>query len=310
MDGVLVIDKPSGPTSHDVVAGVRRALALTRVGHTGTLDPLATGVLPLVLGRATRLSRFLTASEKTYEAAIRLGVATDTADALGTPLGDASTGPWPSAHDVDRALDAFRGRFFQQPPAFSAKKIDGERSHRLARSGRAPLARPEPVEVTAFAIELVSVDGGTVVLRLRCSAGFYVRSLAHALGERLGIRGHLVALRRVASGIFTLAQALPPSVLDEPGGADRARDAVIALDALLPDNPAVVLTDEGVRRVRHGRDLGRESIATGYPPDIAATGAAHDGEARVRLLDRDGQLLGLAVRRGGAEVLHPAVVLV
>src|SRR5688572_13593351 len=134
MDGLLIIDKPSGPTSHDVVARVRRALGERRIGHTGTLDPAATGVLPLVLGRATRLARFLSASDKSYEAVVRLGVGTDTQDAAGAPSGPSYRGALPSREAIDRALDAFRGTFVQQPPAYSAKKIAGHRSYKIARA--------------------------------------------------------------------------------------------------------------------------------------------------------------------------------
>ena len=134
MDGLLIVDKPAGPTSHEVVARVRRALNERRIGHTGMLDPAATGVLPLVLGRATRLARFLSASDKAYDAVFRLGVATDTNDAEGTPAGPSYQGPLPSSEAIDRALDAFRGTFLQQPPAYSAKKIDGRRSYRIARA--------------------------------------------------------------------------------------------------------------------------------------------------------------------------------
>src|SRR5439155_13862811 len=145
MDGLLIIDKPSGPTSHDVVARVRRALREPRVGHTGTLDPAATGVLLLVLGRATRLARFLSASDKSYEAVVRLGFATDTLDAHGRTTGPVSQASLPSREAIDAALDAFRGTFLQQPPAFSAKKIDGTRSHKLARARiRAADARLKP----------------------------------------------------------------------------------------------------------------------------------------------------------------------
>src|SRR5437762_251006 len=137
MDGLLVVDKPAGPTSHDVVARVRRILKERGVGHTGTLDPAATGVLPLVLGRATRLARFLSASDKTYEAAIHLGVSTDTADADGTPVGTPYAGALPSRDAIDRALDGFRGSFLQEPPQYSAKKIGGKRSYTLARAAAA-----------------------------------------------------------------------------------------------------------------------------------------------------------------------------
>src|SRR6187431_2878168 len=156
MDGLLVIDKPVGPTSHDVVTRVRRLLGERRVGHTGTLDPGASGVLPLVVGRATRLARFLSAAGKGYDAAIQLGVATDTGDSAGTPIGRVFEGALPGRESIDRALDAFRGTFLQQPPAYSAKKIGGKRSHRLARAAAhalaAPPALPAPVRVTVHAL--------------------------------------------------------------------------------------------------------------------------------------------------------------
>ncbi|HMB79120.1 MAG TPA: hypothetical protein VKI43_03605, partial [Vicinamibacterales bacterium] len=210
MDGLLVVDKLSGPTSHDVVARMRRVLREKRIGHTGTLDPMATGVLLLVVGKATRLAKFLSAGDKSYDAVVRLGFATDTADAQGRPLGPVSERPMPSRDAIDAALDAFRGTFLQQPPAFSAKKIDGQRSYKLARArGResialstypttvdpvdrgtqkvqltpdpssAPESLPDPCCVTTSRLEIVKVETDSVTLRVDCSAGFYVRSLAH-----------------------------------------------------------------------------------------------------------------------------------
>jgi tRNA pseudouridine55 synthase len=309
MDGVIVIDKPSGPTSHDVVARARRALREKRVGHTGTLDPLASGVLPLVIGRATRLARFLTASHKTYDATIQLGVTTDTADAQGEPVGDPFEGPWPVAADVDAALDLFRGTFPQQPPAYSAKKIDGERSYRLARQGRADLARPAPVEVTTFGLDLLQIEHHTIVVRVHCSAGFYVRSLAHDLGERLGTGGHLTALRRTGSGVFTIDNAIPLSLIDDASEADRLSAALIPLSGLLHDRPAVVLNDEGDVRARHGRDISAEHLVMGEEAQRHLP-AATSSDAPIRLLTQTGDLLGLALRKHGSETLHPAVVLV
>jgi len=206
VDGLLVIDKPAGPTSHDVVARLRRVLRERRIGHTGTLDPGATGVLPLVLGRATRLARFLSARDKQYEAVIRLGTATDTYDASGATVGPRHQGAWPSRSEIEAVLDTFRGTSLQQPPAFSAKKIKGKRSHKLARGrsgvgvgsewGRSPSQfLPAPVAVTAHVIDLISVEDDLVTLRIDCSAGFYVRSLAHDLGDRLSVGAHLTALR-------------------------------------------------------------------------------------------------------------------
>src|SRR5262245_56146341 len=163
MDGLLIIDKPPGPTSHDVVARLRRVLGERRIGHTGTLDPAATGVLALVVGRATRLARFLTPGDKEYDAVIRLGSSTDTADAEGATIGDAYAGPWPDRDAIDAALDAFRGSFLQRPPVFSAKKVSGQRSYRLARAQQtAPDHVPAAVPVTAHAVEIVDVDADRV----------------------------------------------------------------------------------------------------------------------------------------------------
>ena len=223
MDGLLIVDKPVGPTSHDVVARVRRALGERRIGHTGTLDPLASGVLPLVLGRATRLARFLSASEKRYEAVVRLGLATDSYDAAGQPLGAPHDGPMPDPAVIERALATFRGTFLQQPPAFSAKKIGGIRSHALARqqrdaSGAQCIPSPPPVSVCVSELELLGVQGCDVALRLTCSAGFYVRTLAHDLGRELGTGAHLAALRRTRAGDLRIEDA---TALDD----DRQRRA-------------------------------------------------------------------------------------
>src|SRR3982751_5194175 len=207
MDGLLVIDKPAGPTSHDVVARMRRALGERRIGHTGTLDPGASGVLPLVVGRATRLAKFLSGGSKIYEAIVRLGVATNTYDADGSPVGAAWTGAMPSRDAIDAALAAFRGVCLQRPPIYSAKKIDGERSYNIARASHpAQPAGPAPaaVSVTVHRLDLVGVNSEEVTLVVEASAGFYVRSLAHDLGQRLGTGAHLSALRRTQASGLTL----------------------------------------------------------------------------------------------------------
>ena len=296
MDGLLVIDKPSGPTSHDIVARLRRVLAERRIGHTGTLDPLATGVLPLVVGRATRLAKFLSAGDKGYDATIRLGVATDTYDAHGTPAGVSHVGVWPSREAIDRALDAFRGTFDQQPPAFSAKWIDGRRSYTLARVKSLPA--PAPSAVTVSRLDLVGVDEDLVTLHVDCSAGFYVRSLAHDLGSQLGVGAHLSALRRTRSGEFLLADAMPLEAAERDPAA--ARSAVVPLARMLPGLASVVLTEEGVRRVVHGRDIGPRDVTAGLPA----------GPRSVRLIDSRGGLLGIAEPAKSPGLLHPSIVLV
>jgi tRNA pseudouridine55 synthase len=319
MDGLLVIDKPTGPTSHDVVDRARRLLGERRIGHTGTLDPAASGVLPLVLGRATRLARFLSASDKSYVATIRLGFATDTQDAQGTPSGGRHHGPWPSHEAVERALDSFRGTFLQQPPAHSAKKVAGKRSyraaHRARRDGSSPLAipvLPAPVSVTATALELLAVERDVVRLTIDCSAGFYVRALAHALGETLGVGAHLAALRRVRCGDVTLSSAVTLEALErEPA---QVTAAVVPLSRMLPQLTSVRLTGDGVRHAVHGRDLGpgdilggnegRSSLSSG--PDSMAT----VGGVFVRLIDPAGDLVAIGESIGASGLLHPAVVLV
>jgi len=315
MDGVLVTDKPAGPTSHDVVARVRRSLGISRIGHTGTLDPLATGVLPLVIGRATRLASFLSATDKEYEAGVRLGAATDTYDAAHR---DGPTPPPPEGIDaaqVERALDGFRGTYAQLPPPYSAKKIDGVPAYKLAR-------RDEPVElravsVTVSELTLGAYDAGLVRLRVRSSAGFYVRSLAHELGARLGCGAYLESLRRVRAGGFDEAGSVALAAVEAEGrGASRW---MIPLDGLLPHVPAVVLNERGVRRATHGNDVapGDLVVTSGMLPGTPEIppAARFDGTdaarepGQWRLLDEGGALLGIAESRPGG-ALHPVIVLV
>jgi len=343
MDGLLIVDKPSGPTSHDVVARLRRVLREPRIGHTGTLDPLATGVLLLVVGKATRLAKFLSASDKSYDAVIRLGFATDTADVLGRPLGPVHTGPMPSRAEIETALDEFRGTFMQQPPAFSAKKIDGQRSYKLARAARAArnlartLARgresiassaiddpqdqqgastqemkmtPDPCLVTSYAVNVARADGDLVTLSVDCSAGFYIRSLAHDLGERLGTGGHLTALRRTRTGSFTLDQAVTLDAVERD--AQQAAAALLPLAGMLPALPSVVLTEEGVTRVLHGQDLRPHDQLSTLKSELSTRNSqpsALSPEPFVRLLNARGELLAIAEPTGSG-ALHPSVVLV
>ena len=301
MDGLLVVDKPVGPTSHDVVERVRSATGERRIGHTGTLDPRASGVLPLVLGRATRLARFLAAADKSYTAVIRLGAATDTYDADGQLSGEPYAGPPPDRAAIERALEGFQGTFLQQPPAFSAKKVSGVRSYRAAReqraSGRPGQAEtPPPVEVTVFDLRLIAASDFNVELAVTCSSGFYVRTLAHDLGQRLGCGGHLAGLRRTRSGDLPLEQATALEKIERHAGAAAA--ALIPMARMLTSLPAATLTEEGVRRARHGRMLGDAEIAARTASEGAVT----------RLLDPAGDLVGIAeTRRAG--LLHPVVIL-
>ena len=309
LTGAIVIDKPQGPSSHDVVARVRRALGVQRIGHTGTLDPLATGVLPLLVGPATRLARFLAAGEKTYDARIRLGVATDTYDATGKPVpltGDGRPVPAPTDQAViAAALAEMCGAAMQAPPPFSAKKIGGYRAYELARRHQA--VEPEPVSVTAHAIDLIRIDLTAVDVRIVCSPGYYVRSLAHDLGVRLGCGAHLEALRRVRSGGFGVEDACALDIVERERLGAAAR--IVPPERLLPNLPAVILNDRGARRAAHGNPI----LASDYRgPDERVRDVATGPESsypEVRLLGQDGALLGIGALRAG-RVLHPVVVLV
>jgi tRNA pseudouridine55 synthase len=292
MNGVLVVDKPAGPSSHDAVARVRRALRIRAIGHTGTLDPLATGVLPLVIGKATRLAQFLAASEKEYIAEVRFGASTDTFDAEERP--PQCPVPDLTAAEVEKLLEPFRGSYRQTPPAYSAKKIAGTPAYRFARA-RKPVTIT-PVEVHVSELELQAFEAGAARLRIVASTGFYVRVLAHELGRLAGCGAYLSGLRRVRAGEFSLEHAVTLEDVEREGpGSSRH---VIPMNRLLAGLPAVVLTERGLRRAAHGNSLSPEDFS---PPAAHETGL-------VRLLDGSGGLLGIGkAATGGA--LHPSIVL-
>ena len=289
---MLVVDKPAGPSSHDVVARVRRALGTPAVGHTGTLDPLATGVLPLVIGKATRLAQFLASDEKEYLAEVRFGASTPTYDAEHRPAVIEVPGLTPER--VETLLAEFRGTYLQTPPPFSAKKIAGKRAYRLARASKP--AAVAPVEVHVGTLDLLSFERGAARLRVVASSGFYVRVLAHELGERAGCGAHLAGLRRVRAGEFSLADAVPLDVVEEE--RQRAAARLVPMERLLARLPSVVLTERGLQRVAHGNTLSSGDFV----------GAAGVLEGNIRLLDTSGGLLGIAEPRAGG-ALHPRVVL-
>jgi tRNA pseudouridine55 synthase len=308
-DGVLIIDKPQGPTSHDIVACVRRTLGLKKVGHLGTLDPLATGVLPLVVGRATRLSSLLAGAAKQYDAVIRLGLITDTYDITGAVVGgtdaprpDAASatvgGLQPSREAIVHAAAGFVGSYPQRPPPFSAKKIAGVRAYKLARR-RQPVELT-PAQVTVEALTVLSIDGPRVRCRIVCSSGFYVRSLAHDLGGVLGSGGCLETLRRERHGPFSLQAAVPLAQIVE--NAAWAATQLVPMGSLLPGMPEVVVSDLGALRAAHGNPLRVADIVPGTDLPPPNTG-------RVRVLDTRRRLLAVADPRDDG-ALHPKIVLV
>jgi len=288
-DQLHLVDKPEGWTSHDAVARMRRILGERRVGHAGTLDPFATGLLLVAEGRSTALMGALGLLPKRYRATVRFGVATDTQDLTGSPIRTAPPDALPTLADVDAALPTFRGPLLQTPPLYSAVKVKGERLYRKARRGEDVDRTPRPVHV--YALERVDAALPCVTLELTVSRGTYVRTLAHDLGERLGCGAHLVALRRTSIGPFDVAGAGSP---DRDGGWDahafraralRPRDAVGFL-------PHVRLGDEEAARLRHGIaprvSADRVEVTNGDPLPPGAAGWP------LALLDPEGELLALA----------------
>ena len=291
VDGALVVDKPAGMTSHDVVAAARRLLRETRIGHAGTLDPFATGVLVLVCGRATRLARFLSASDKSYDATVRFGLTTDTYDSTGVETSRSADRPDRAA--IEAALPSLRGEYLQTPPPYSARKVAGVRAYTLARRQEAVTLAPTAVRVTQA--DLIALSGDTAEFAIVSSAGFYVRSFAHDLGAQLGCGACLSALRRTRSGEFTLTDAVTLDTVAARGAA-----LVRPVDGLLTWMPAATLTTRGVERVRHGQAVGPADLAGPVP-------AGADQGEWVRLLSPDRRLVALAQPAPGA--LHPSVVL-
>ncbi len=252
MNGLLVLDKPAGMTSHDVVAIVRRATGEKSIGHLGTLDPMATGVLPLLLGKYTRLAQFFGQAEKHYEGHIRFGFATDTFDAEGVPAGE--------ARELARSLDelrvlatAFRGEIDQVPPVYSAKKINGVAAHKLARAGAEVPVKPARITIHGF--ELTSLDGDMAAFTMQVSAGGYVRSVAHELGQMAGCGAHLASLRRTRAGAFSLAEAVTIDCLKSAASAEEIEALLPHPRTLLPEMPSVTVDDQVAGRLRNGMQV-------------------------------------------------------
>jgi tRNA pseudouridine55 synthase len=256
LNGLLILDKPSGMTSHDVVAVVRRATGEKSIGHLGTLDPMATGVLPLLLGRYTRLAQFFGQAEKQYTGTIRFGFATDTYDAEGTPSCDAK----PLTHDLQalrQLAAAFHGEMDQVPPVYSAKKLGGVAAHKLARAGMPVPVKPARISIHAF--QLLSLEGDVAEFTITVSAGGYVRSVAHELGQLAGCGAHLASLRRTRAGAFTLAQAATVEQLKQAAAAPDPEAVFAALlphpRTLLPELPSVTVDDQIAGRLRNGMQV-------------------------------------------------------
>jgi tRNA pseudouridine55 synthase len=252
VDGVIVVDKPSGWTSHDVVGKMRRLAAMRKIGHLGTLDPSATGVLPLVLGRATRLAQFFTRDDKLYEGVIHFGYSTDSYDADGEPTSP-EVPMTVERGALEKLFDRFRGEILQTPPPVSAKKIGGRPAYELARKNQP--VELAPVRVRVDQLEILSISGPEARVRVRCAAGTYVRAIAHDAGEALGCGAFLRDLRRLASGDFTIGQARTIEQLTALAAEDRLASALIPAAQLLPEFPSELVDLVTTGQIRNGRDF-------------------------------------------------------
>jgi tRNA pseudouridine55 synthase len=292
MNGVIVVDKPRGWTSHDVVGKMRRIADTRKIGHLGTLDPLATGVLPLLLNRATRLAQFFTANDKTYEGTIRYGFATRSYDADGEAAGP-DAAPLLSREQVEATLAACRGEFMQTPPPVSAKKVAGKKAYELARKNvEVELA---PVRVVVHELEVLGVEGSGADIRVRCSAGTYVRAIAHDAGQRLGCGAHLSRLRRTVSGPFTIEQARTLEELEQMAREGRLHEALVPAAQLLPEMPCEVVDQVTEAQIRQGRQFRVSPFRS-------------RGSARlVKAVSRDGELVAIGEARL-PNVYQPVVV--
>lgn len=292
MDGLLNIDKPEGVTSHDVVARVRRILKTRRVGHTGTLDPFATGVMVVVVGKATRLARFLDKDEKEYEAQIRFGFETETGDRTGSPRAQPQDLKSVSTGELRGTLKEFLGEIEQVPPMYSAKKVDGKKLYEHARRGET-LER-DPIRVTIFELELLSNAGDTANLRVVCSAGTYIRTLAEDMGRKLGIGAHLSELRRTRSGRFQLSGSVT---------LERIEEMTDPASALLPLGDAVSHLNEFIL------PLDRIGPTTSGLPTRTEPGRFSDGEG-IRMTTAGNELLAVGIYEEAEGLIRPKVVLV
>lgn len=302
LNGALLIDKPAGLTSHDVVARVRRLIGMRRVGHAGTLDPFATGLLVICIGRTTRLVQYLAGLDKEYVATIRLGFATDTQDYTGNPVSERISADQIDSQAFRTVLAGFSGPVNQVPPMFSAKKVGGERLYKAAREGRE--IERSPIPITVYALELLEDRGcedglREFTVRVSCSSGTYVRTLAHDIGERLGTGAHLTALRRTGVGSFGIGQAYKLEELEERVRRGNVADVLLSPSETVGHLPALVLDE--ARRARTVR--GQEVRLSPEENEMLA------GKRQIRMCASDGMLIAIGEGDESTGVVRPRVVL-
>ncbi len=301
-DGILMIDKPAGITSHDVVARVRRILKTKRIGHTGTLDPFATGVMVILVGKATRLAQFLDKDAKEYEAVVRFGFETDTGDLTGLRIVDCGLRIEENLQslnfdEIERILKDFRGELEQTPPMYSAKKVDGKKLYELARKGIG--IERKPVKVTIYKLEILNLKLETWSLKLRvsCSAGTYIRTLAQDIGRKLGVGAHLAELRRTRAGKFEISKAVTLEVLEQLVASEKLGEILIPMNEAVSHLPEIRLSAEEIEKTKNGIKLKIESA------EIA------DNEF-CRMTDKDAHLIAVGFYNAAEKIIQPKLVLV
>jgi len=293
MDGIFLIDKPAGFTSHDVVAKMRRILGTKRIGHTGTLDPFATGLLVMLVGKATRLAQFLDKDEKAYEAEIAFGFETDTGDRTGEPKGVFTDRPKDAIRSAvwENVLPKFRGRIMQTPPMYSAKKIDGKKLYELAREG-IEIER-EPVQINISELEIYDIREGSAKMRVRCSAGTFIRTLAEDIGKEIGIGAHLSELRRTEAGNFNLQNAL---TIDKLALLEDTASELISMNDAVGHLGKIELSEDRVGKTLSGLStrIQRTDLKPGEP---------------MRMVDTSGNLIAIGIFDAEENIVRPKVVL-
>jgi tRNA pseudouridine55 synthase len=305
MNGILIIDKPVGLTSHDVVSRLRRILKTKSIGHTGTLDPFATGVLVMLIGKATRLARFLDKDEKEYQAVVRFGFETDTGDCTGSPKSHVSSPKSLTIGELETVLPEFRGSVLQTPPMYSAKKVEGKKLYELARNGieieRKPVSvNVSKLEITDKAFEKGENDLGhetwDLGLRVSCSAGTYIRTLAEDMGKRVGVGAHLAELRRIRAGKFDLSKAVTIEELEEIVVKGEQSNISIPMNEAISHLPSVVLSNEELEKTKNGMKYVYENSSLG-------------DEQPIRMNDHNGELAAIGFYKRAEKYVQPKVVL-
>lgn len=305
MDGLILVDKPQGATSHDVVARIRGILAQQRVGHFGTLDPLATGLLLVAVGSATRLFPCYSKHDKVYSGEIRLGFSTDTYDAQGKPTSEESE-KFPGRGTLVETMKRFVGPLEQVPPLYSAKKVEGKPLYKWARAKR--IVRPKASPVVVYAFHLKGYSPPLVKFDVHCASGTYVRSLAHDLGQTLGCGAHLASLRRLSVGGYGIGEAFSLEEIEKLAGEGNREGFLLPLESLLPEAPKAVLSEPGCRRLQKGSPLPAEFVLKLIPAVPSSAPAAECYQA-YRLFSLEGRFLALARPVEGKKAFLPFLVL-